>query len=77
MSPRADKSKRDPELVALGARVRAIRLKRGLTQEQVADGAELHWTFVGQVERGERNISYKNLLKLAAGLGVGLGALVE
>lgn len=76
MSSRADKPKKDPELVALGERVREIRLERGLTQEQVADAAELHWTFVGQVERGERNISYKNLLKLAVGLGVDARELI-
>ena len=54
--------------MALGQRVRKLRDEAGLTQEAVADAADLHWTFVGQVERGERNVSYKNLLKLAAGL---------
>lgn len=68
MNRRADSAEKDPELVALGERVRALRLKAGLTQEAVADAADLHWTFVGQVERGERNLSYKNILKLAAGL---------
>ncbi|MBI2692605.1 MAG: helix-turn-helix transcriptional regulator [Solirubrobacterales bacterium] len=63
-----DKPQKDPDLVALGERVRALRLKAELTQEALADSADLHWTFVGQVERGERNISYKNILKLAAGL---------
>lgn len=68
MSGGIDSSKKDPELIALGERVRELRLKAGLTQEAVADAADLHWTFVGQVERGERNLSYKNILKLAAGL---------
>ena len=68
MSSGVESTEKDPELIALGARVRTLRLKAGLTQEAVADAAELHWTFVGQVERGERNLSYKNILKLAAGL---------
>lgn len=68
MTRRANSPKKDPELVALGKRVRALRTEAGLTQEAVADEADLHWTFIGQVERGERNISYKNILKLAKGL---------
>lgn len=68
MNPRANRPDKDPDLVALGKRVRALRDEAGLTQEAVADAADLHWTFVGQVERGERNLSYKNLLKLASGL---------
>jgi DNA-binding XRE family transcriptional regulator len=69
--------KADPELVAFGARLRALRLGAGLTQEQLADQADLHWTYVGQIERGERNLTYKNVLKLARGLGVKAAALVE
>lgn len=68
MSGGVDSTEKDPDLIALGERVRALRLEAGLTQEAVADVADLHWTFVGQVERGERNLSYKNILKLAAGL---------
>lgn len=68
MSGGIDSNEKDPELIALGERVRSLRSSAGLTQEAVADAADLHWTFVGQVERGERNISYKNILKLASGL---------
>ncbi len=39
--------------------------------------SNIHWTFLGQVERGQRNLSLHNLLKLAAGLGVDPGELVE
>lgn len=70
VSPRGTKSFKDPELVALGARVRALRVDAGLTQEAVADAADLHWSYVGQIERGERNLTYKNLLRMARGLGV-------
>ena len=54
----------------LGDRVRQLRLAGGLTQEALADAADLHWSYVGQIERGERNLTYKNVLKLARGLQV-------
>lgn len=68
----AAKEAKDAELVALGARVLRLRKAAGLTQEGLAHAAGLHWTYVGQIERGERNPTYKNLLKLARGLGVPL-----
>jgi len=49
----------------------------GLSQEALADQSGVHWTFVGQVERGRRNVSLHNLLKLAKGLGVDPGELVH
>jgi transcriptional regulator with XRE-family HTH domain len=61
---------KDAELVALGQRVAGLRHGAGLTQEGLGHAAGLHWTYVGQIERGERNLTYKNLLKLARGLGV-------
>jgi transcriptional regulator with XRE-family HTH domain len=61
---------KDPELVALGGRLRALREAAGLTQEELADSAGLHRTYVGQIERGGRNLTYKNVLRLARGLGV-------
>jgi transcriptional regulator with XRE-family HTH domain len=60
-----------------GRRVRARRNELGLSQEALADVAGLHWTFVGQVERGRRNLSLHNILKLAAALGVDPGDLVR
>jgi transcriptional regulator with XRE-family HTH domain len=65
-----------PALRTLGERVRARRKELGLSQEGLAHEAALHWTFVGQVERGQRNISLHNLLKVAAALGVDPGELV-
>ena len=63
-------SPRDSELAAFGDRVRALRAEAGLTQEALAQASGLHWTYVGQVERGTRNLSLKNILRLARGLGV-------
>lgn len=61
----------------LGERIKAYRHALGVSQETLADRSGLHWTFVGQVERGQRNPSLHNLLKLAAGLGVDPGELVR
>jgi transcriptional regulator with XRE-family HTH domain len=64
-------------LQTFGGRVRERRGELGLSQEGLADKAELHWTFVGQVERGQRNLSLHNLLKLAAALEIDPGRLIE
>jgi transcriptional regulator with XRE-family HTH domain len=48
----------------------------GLSQEALGHASGLHWTFVGQVERGTRNLSLHNLLRLAAALDVDAGKLV-
>jgi transcriptional regulator with XRE-family HTH domain len=64
-------------LETFGGRVRSRRNELELSQEALADIAELHWTFVGQVERGQRNLSLHNLLKLAAALDIDPSRLVE
>jgi transcriptional regulator with XRE-family HTH domain len=64
-------------LALFGDRVRARRHELDLSQEALADRAGLHWTFVGQVERGRRNLSLHNLLKLAEALEIDPGKLVE
>lgn len=64
-------------LRTLGTRIRARRHELGLSQEGLADICGLHWTFVGQVERGQRNLSFHNLLKLAAALKVDPADLVQ
>jgi transcriptional regulator with XRE-family HTH domain len=61
----------------LGERLRARRESLGLSQEALADRAGVHWTFLGQVERGQRNLSLHNLLKIAAGVGVDPAELVR
>jgi transcriptional regulator with XRE-family HTH domain len=66
-----------PATRVFGERVRARRQDLGLSQEALAAQAGIHWTFLGQIERGQRNLNLHNLLKVAAGLGVDPGELVQ
>ncbi len=56
--------------VQFGERVRYLRKKRGWSQEELADACGLHRTYIGAVERGERNISLLNIVVFAHALGV-------
>ena len=58
------------EKAQLGRRIRYLRLKAGLSQEDLAGACGLDRTYIGGIERGERNPSLKNILKLAATLCV-------
>jgi transcriptional regulator with XRE-family HTH domain len=60
-----------------GERVRANRQKLGISQETLAQLSDVHWTFVGQVERGTRNLSLHNIIKLAGGLDVDPAILIQ
>jgi transcriptional regulator with XRE-family HTH domain len=56
--------------------LREIRVKQGLSQEELADIAGLHRTYVGSVERGERNISIDNMERLASALKINIQDLL-
>ena len=71
------KPPRSQVLGEFGTRVRACRVHQGLTQEQVGARTGLHWSFVGQVERGQVNISLRNMVRLAQGLGINLAQLTD
>lgn len=58
-----------------GAAVREHRLRQGLSQEGLAERADLHRTYVTDVERGARNLSILSIAKLARALKVPIGAL--
>jgi transcriptional regulator with XRE-family HTH domain len=59
-----------------GKRVRELRLERGLSQEKLGQLAGLDRTYISSVEAGRRNVSLKNIHKLAEALGVEAGELV-
>ena len=61
---------RSAQLLALGRALRSMREERGLSQEGFALEAGVHRTYVGGIERGERNPSFTSLLRLAAVLEV-------
>jgi transcriptional regulator with XRE-family HTH domain len=64
-------------LVTIGINVRFYRKELGLSQEQLAELSSLHRTYVGSVERGERNISALNIERIAIVLGVEPAKLLE
>ena len=61
----------------VGFNIRRIREERGLSQEELAALAGLHRAYVGQIERGEKNIGLKNLEKIAKALEVPVRFLVD
>lgn len=62
-------------LLTLGRTVRALRLDRGLSQEQLAHASGIHRAVIGFIERGERDIGVSHLWPLADALGVDVRAL--
>jgi transcriptional regulator with XRE-family HTH domain len=66
----------DPR-VSFGIHLRRLRLQKGLSQEKLAELAELHRNYVGGVERGERNIALLNIVALAHALRIKPAKLLE
>lgn len=71
-------SKTDSDLkAAFGETVRKFRMAKGLSQEKLAEHAGIHRTYIGDVERGLRNIALVNMHRIASALGVSLGSLIS
>lgn len=58
-----------------GERVRQLRKEQGYSQEAFADECELHRTYIGAIERGERNVAIDNIAKIAKALKVSIAEL--
>lgn len=64
-------------LVQFGKKVREERQKQRLSQEQLAEKAGLHRTYIGMIERAEKNITLENIHKICKALGFNLGVLFK
>lgn len=58
------------KLKQFGKRLQAIRKRQNISQEELGFRAELHRTYIGMIERGEKNISLKNIYKIAKALDI-------
>lgn len=65
----------DLNLIELGHRIREKRKELGLTQESLADIAEIDRSYIGGVERGERNLTFKVLCQIANAMGCDVAAI--
>lgn len=64
-------------LIRFGQRVRKIRKEKGLSQEELAHKADLHRTYIGMIERAEKNITLLNIEKIANALEVSIKTILE
>ena len=60
-----------------GKRLQSLRKQQGYSQEKFAEMCDLHRTYIGSVERGERNISLENIAKVAAALDIEISQLFQ
>lgn len=66
----------DSLLAIFSKNLKKFRLEKGFTQEALAEACDLHRTYIGAMERGERNISLRNLEKLSTALGIAPECLI-
>ncbi len=64
-------------LVKFGEKVRDLRKQKGLSQEQLSFEADLHRTYIGMIERAEKNITLTNIEKIAKALEVNISELFK
>lgn len=64
-------------LIKFGNKVREERLKKRISQEALAEKAGVHRTYIGMIERAEKNITLKNIEKIAKALNVKISKLLE
>ena len=64
-------------LKKFGDRVQSLRNQAGISQEKLAEMAEMHRTYISGIERGERNVSLINIMRLASALNVSVSKLMK
>ncbi|GMX65762.1 helix-turn-helix transcriptional regulator [Paenibacillus elgii] len=62
-------------LKSIGARIRDLRKERGMSQESLGEKGGFHYSYIGQIERGEKNVTILNLVNIAAALEVSVTQL--
>lgn len=62
-------------LIRFGRKIREIRKSKGISQEELAHKADLHRTYIGMIERAEKNITLINIEKIAKALEISLDKL--
>ena len=67
----------DNLIKAIGGNVRRLRLRRGLTQEDLGEAAGIHYTFLGHIERGNKAPSLPTLARIAQALGMPIASLLK
>lgn len=72
---RALKMEKQKILISFGNRVKELRVKNGWSQEELARRSNFHRTYIGMIERAERNISLKNIERIANTFGIKINEL--
>ena len=73
--PNLSRHRQTPELLALGATIKCLRLSKNISQESLALSAEVDRSYLGRVERGDNNAAVLTLHRIARGLGISLTEL--
>jgi transcriptional regulator with XRE-family HTH domain len=68
---------KDSIIIRFGKRIREERTKRDLSQEQLAELANVHRTYIGMIERGEKNITLTNIERIAKALKIPVSELLS
>lgn len=68
---------KNPLLIKFGKRVQQLRKELGISQEKLAEYAGVHRTYIGMIERGEKNITLLNLEKLSHALNINISELLN
>jgi transcriptional regulator with XRE-family HTH domain len=68
---------KDALLIKFGKKIRKERQLRNLSQEELGQKAKVHRTYIGMIERAEKNITLKNMNKIAGALGLKINDLID